>query len=335
LEYDLIDADGNLIMSGDKRLSERKAKELKQKGLEFVEYPLEILFSRYLATPIIDSNTGEVLYDALVQVDENKLKKIIELGITEFEIADDLATGVDNSVINSFLSDQESLKLLKQTEGIEDENDLAATRIYKVMRPGEPVTKDAAHDFVLKLFFHPERYDLTKVGRMKMNHKLGIKAPEYVTVLTHEDLIKTVRYLIKVKNGIGYIDDRDHLGNRRIRAIGELLANELHLGLVKMQKAIKDKISTVQNMEELMPHDLINSKMITTTILDFFTGGQLSQFMDQTNPLSEITHKRRLSALGEGGLVKERAGFEVRDVHPTHYGRICPIETPEGQNIGL
>jgi len=335
LEYDLIDAEGNLIMTGGKRLSERKAKELKQKGLEFVEYPLEILFSRYIATPIVDSSTGEVVFDALTQVDENKLKKIIELGITEFEIANDLAAGVDNSVINSFLSDQESLKLLKQTEGVEDENDLAAIRIYKVMRPGEPVTKDAAHDFVLKLFFHPERYDLTKVGRMKMNHKLGIEVPEYVTVLTHEDLIKTVRYLIKVKNGIGYIDDRDHLGNRRIRAIGELLANELHLGLVKMQKAIKDKISTAQNIEELMPHDLINSKMITTTILDFFTGGQLSQFMDQTNPLSEITHKRRLSALGEGGLVKERAGFEVRDVHPTHYGRICPIETPEGQNIGL
>ncbi len=335
LEYDLVDADGNLIMTGGKRLSERKAKELKQKGLEFVEYPLDILFSRYMATPIVDSSTGEVVFDALTQVDENKLKKIIELGINEFEIANDLAAGVDNSVINSFLSDQESLKLLKQTEGIEDENDLAAIRIYKVMRPGEPVTKDAAHDFVLKLFFHPERYDLTKVGRMKMNHKLGIEVPEFVTVLAHEDLIKTVRYLIKVKNGIGYIDDRDHLGNRRIRAIGELLANELHLGLVKMQKAIKDKISTVQNTEELMPHDLINSKMITTTILDFFTGGQLSQFMDQTNPLSEITHKRRLSALGEGGLVKERAGFEVRDVHPTHYGRICPIETPEGQNIGL
>ena len=335
LEYDLVDAEGNLIMGAGKRLSERKAKELKAKGLEFVEYPLDILFSRYLATPIVDASSGEVVFDTLTQVDENRLKKIIELGINEFDIANDLAPGVDNSVINSFISDQESLKLLKQTEGVEDENDLAAIRIYKVMRPGEPVTKDAAHDFVLKLFFHPERYDLTKVGRMKMNHKLGIEVPEYVTVLTHEDLIKTVRYLIKVKNGIGYIDDRDHLGNRRIRAIGELLANELHLGLVKMQKAIKDKISTVQNMEELMPHDLINSKMITTTILDFFTGGQLSQFMDQTNPLSEITHKRRLSALGEGGLVKERAGFEVRDVHPTHYGRICPIETPEGQNIGL
>jgi DNA-directed RNA polymerase subunit beta len=204
------------------------------------------------------------------------------------------------------------------------------------MRPGEPVTKEAAKTFVNQLFFDPERYDLTQVGRMKMNHKLGLNVPEYVTVLTHEDIIESVKYVIKVKNGQGHIDDRDHLGNRRIRSIGELLGNELHNGLVKMQKAIRDKLSTMSGpMNELMPHDLINSKMITSTIMEFFSGGQLSQFMDQTNPLSEVTHKRRLSALGEGGLVKERAGFEVRDVHPTHYGRICPIETPEGQNIGL
>ena len=204
------------------------------------------------------------------------------------------------------------------------------------MRPGEPVTPEAAKTFLRQLFFDPERYDLTKVGRMKMNHKLGLDIPEYVTVLTAEDIIHTVKYLIKVKNGQGHIDDRDHLGNRRIRAIGELLGNELHNGLTKMQKAIKDKMTTISgSLDELMPHDLVNSKMITNTILEFFSSGQLSQFMDQTNPLSEVTHKRRLSALGEGGLVKERAGFEVRDVHPTHYGRICPIETPEGQNIGL
>ena len=171
---------------------------------------------------------------------------------------------------------------------------------------------------------------------MKMNHKLGLGVPEYVTVLTNEDIIKTAKYLIKVKNGKGHIDDRDHLGNRRIRSIGELLANELHLGLAKMQKAIRDKFTSLNaDLDKVMPYDLINPKMITTTIIEFFTGGQLSQFMDQTNPLSEVTHKRRLSALGEGGLVKERAGFEVRDVHATHYGRICPVETPEGQNIGL
>lgn len=335
LEYDLKDKDGNLILAAGKRLTAKKAQSLKEEGLNLIEYPVETLFERYLAEPIINNETGEVLYETLTQLDENKLKKIIELGHNEIMIANDLAVGVDKSIINAFALDQESLKLLKQTEGIDDENDLAAIRIYKVMRPGEPVTKEAAKDFVQKLFFDPERYDLTRVGRMKMNHKLDINVPEYVTTLIPEDIIKSVKYLIKIKNGQGHIDDRDHLGNKRIRAIGELLANELHMGLVRMQKAIKDKLTTISSLDEVMPHDLINSKMITSTIIDFFATGQLSQFMDQTNPLSEVTHKRRLSSLGEGGLVKERAGFEVRDVHPSHYGRICPIETPEGQNIGL
>jgi len=336
LEYDVKDEDGNLIIAAGKRLSSKRAKKLVEEGLEWVEYPVDILIERHLAEPIIDQDSGEILLDTLTQLDENKLKKIIDNGIDRFVIADDLANGVDQSIINAFNADQESLKLLKQTEQIEDENDLSAIRIYKVMRPGEPITKEAAKAFVKQLFFDPERYDLTRVGRMKMNHKLGVEVPEYVTVMTDEDIIKTVQYLIRVKNGQGHIDDRDHLGNRRIRAIGELLGNELQTGLIKMQKAIRDKMSTMSgNFDELMPHDLINSKMITNTILEFFTSGQLSQFMDQTNPLSEVTHKRRLSALGEGGLVKERAGFEVRDVHPTHYGRICPIETPEGQNIGL
>ncbi|BBG66685.1 DNA-directed RNA polymerase beta subunit [Hydrogenimonas sp.] len=336
VEHDVRDEDGNLIIAMGKRLSSKRAKKLVEDGLKWVEYPVDILIERHLAEPIIDQESGEVLLDTLTQLDENKLKKILDSGIKEFVIADDLASGVDRSLINAFNADQESLKLLRQTEQIEDENDLSAIRIYKVMRPGEPVTKDAAKAFVKQLFFDPERYDLTRVGRMKMNHKLGVEVPEYVTVMTDEDIIKTVQYLIRVKNGQGHIDDRDHLGNRRIRAIGELLGNELQTGLIKMQKAIRDKMSTMSgSLDELMPHDLINSKMITNTILEFFTSGQLSQFMDQTNPLSEVTHKRRLSALGEGGLVKERAGFEVRDVHPTHYGRICPIETPEGQNIGL
>jgi DNA-directed RNA polymerase subunit beta len=336
LSYDLVDREGKVLVASGKRLSNKKAQKLIDDGLKEVEYPLDILLERYLAEPIIDPETGEVLFDTMTHIDESKLKKMTEIGVTEFKIANDLAEGVDSSIINAFNADADSLKLLKQTEEIEDENDLAAIRIYKVMRPGEPVTKEAAKIFVNQLFFDPERYDLTQVGRMKMNHKLGLNVPEYVTVLTHEDIIESVKYVIKVKNGQGHIDDRDHLGNRRIRAIGELLGNELHNGLVKMQKAIRDKLSTMSGpMNELMPHDLINSKMITSTIMEFFSGGQLSQFMDQTNPLSEITHKRRLSALGEGGLVKERAGFEVRDVHPTHYGRICPIETPEGQNIGL
>jgi len=336
ISYDLVDMDDKVLVASQKRLSAKKAQKLIDDGLKEVQYPLEVLLDRYLAEAIIDPETGEILFDTMSHIDEVKLKKMAEIGISEFKIANDLAEGVDSSIINAFNADADSLKLLKQTEEIEDENDLSAIRIYKVMRPGEPVTKEAAKIFVNQLFFDPERYDLTKVGRMKMNHKLGMNIPEYITVLTQQDIIESVKYVIKVKNGQGHIDDRDHLGNRRIRSIGELLGNELHNGLVKMQKAIRDKLSTMSGpMAELMPHDLINSKMITSTIMEFFSGGQLSQFMDQTNPLSEVTHKRRLSALGEGGLVKERAGFEVRDVHPTHYGRICPIETPEGQNIGL
>ena len=336
VEFDLIDNKGNIILAAGKRLTERKAKALAEGGLKLVEYPVELLMERHTASTIFDPESGEALFDALTSLDDLKLKKLLDLGFDSFDIANDLAHGLDDSIIKAFKADVESLKLLKQTEQIEDENDLSAIRIYKVMRPGEPVTVEAAREFVKKLFFDPERYDLTKVGRMKMNHKLGVNIPEYVTILTHEDIIKTVQYLIKVKAGHGHIDDRDHLGNRRIRSIGELLSNELHSGLIKMQKAIRDKMTTLSGtLEDLMPHDLINSKMITSTITEFFTSGQLSQFMDQTNPLSEVTHKRRLSALGEGGLVKERAGFEVRDVHPTHYGRICPVETPEGQNIGL
>ncbi len=336
VEFDIKDDKGNLIIAAGKRLTERKAKALLEGGLKLVEYPVDLLMDRSTANAIFDPESGEVLFDALTLLDELKLKKLLDLGFDSFDIANDLASGVDDSIINAFKQDAESLKLLKQTEQIDDENDLSAIRIYKVMRPGEPVTKEAAKEFVKKLFFDPERYDLTKVGRMKMNHKLGVEVPEYVTVLTYEDIIKTVQYLVKVKAGHGHIDDRDHLGNRRIRAIGELLANELHSGLIKMQKAIRDKMTTLSGtLEDIMPHDLVNSKMITSTITEFFTSGQLSQFMDQTNPLSEVTHKRRLSALGEGGLVKERAGFEVRDVHATHYGRICPVETPEGQNIGL
>jgi DNA-directed RNA polymerase subunit beta len=336
LEFDIKDEKGNVVVAAGKRLTERKAKALAEGGLDLVEYPVEMLMERHTAQAIYNPETGEVLYDALTQLDDIKLKNLLDLGFKEIAIANDLAEGVDNSIINAFHADEESIKLLKQTEEIDDENELCAIRIYKVMRSGEPVTPAAAKEFVENLFFNAERYDLTKVGRMKMNHKLGVNVPEYVTVLTYEDIIKTIQYLIKVKAGQGHIDDRDHLGNRRIRAIGELLGSELHSGLLKMQKAIKDKMTTLSGtLEDLMPQELVNAKMVTSTVTEFFTSGQLSQFMDQTNPLSEVTHKRRLSALGEGGLVKERAGFEVRDVHPTHYGRICPVETPEGQNIGL
>ncbi len=339
LEYDLRDESGEVICEAGKRLTKKRAESLVEGGLKFVEYPVERLIERHLSSPIIDGKTGEVIFDILAKLDENKLQKIAQ-NCAEFEIANDLANWLDDGIIKSFDQDADTIKQLKNSEdyrGIDDENILSAIRIYKVMHPGEqPATKEVALTFINDLFFNPERYDLTRVGRMKMNHKLGLETPDYVTCLTKEDIIAAVKYLIGVKNGKGHIDDRDHLGNRRIRAIGELLANELHSGFAKMQKSIKDKFTTLSsNIDELMPFDLINPKAITNTIAEFFTGGQLSQFMDQTNPLSEVTHKRRLSALGEGGIVKERAGFEVRDVHPTHYGRICPVETPEGQNIGL
>ena len=336
INFDIKDKKGKVVAQAGKKLALKKANALKDDGLDYIVYPKETLENKYFAEPIIDKDSGEIIFDTLTQIDDAKLKKLSELKINKFKVINDDAYGCDSSIINSFLADVESLKLLKQTEKIDDENDLAAIRIYKVMKPGDPVTKEVAKSFVQQLFFDSERYDLTKVGRMKMNHKLGLSVPSYVTMLTREDIIESIKYLIKVKNGLGKIDDRDHLGNRRIRSIGELLANELHAGLIKVQKAIRDKLaSTSTDYDTIMPHELINSKTITNTITEFFTGGQLSQFMDQTNPLSEITHKRRLSALGEGGLVKERVGFEARDVHPTHYGRICPIETPEGQNIGL
>jgi len=335
-EYDIKDEYGNIVVSLGKRLTKKRIEQLQADGLEWLEYPLETLIERYLAKPIVNQETGEIVFDTVTPLDESRLKKIIELGIESFVIADDLAKESDISIIKAFIAEQESLRLLRQSEEIDDENILATIRVYKVMRPGEPVTSEESKEFLNQLFFDSEKYDLTEVGRMKMNHKLDLNTPEYLTVLSNQDIIETIKYLIKAKKGIGYIDDRDHLGNRRIRSIGELLGNKLHNGLIKMQKAISDKMNTISGaIDELMPHDLLNSKMITNTILEFFSTGQLSQFMDQTNPLSEITHKRRLSALGEGGLVKERAGFEVRDVHPTHYGRICPIETPEGQNIGL
>ncbi|HIQ50702.1 MAG TPA: DNA-directed RNA polymerase subunit beta, partial [Nautiliaceae bacterium] len=334
LDYDLKDENGNIILAAGKRLTERRLKKIQEEH-EYVEYPIEVLIDRHLAEPIYDPLTGEVLFDTLTVLNDVKLKKIIESQIDEFRIVNDLAEGVDDGILKAFHQDIETLKILRQVEGIENENDLARIRIYKVIRPGEPATVQSAKELFDKLFFDPERYDLTKVGRMKMNHKLGLNVPDDVTILTYQDIIRTIQYLIGVKNGIGQIDDRDHLGNRRIRSIGELIANKLQEGLAKMQKTIKDKMTTITNVNEILPVDLINTKLITTTVLDFFATGQLSQFMDQTNPLSEVAHKRRLSALGEGGVTRERAGFEIRDVHPSHYGRICPIETPEGQNIGL
>ncbi len=210
----------------------------------------------------------------------------------------------------------------------------AILEIYRRLRPGDPPTLETATSFFNNLFFNAERYDLSKVGRLKLNHKLRQNVPLEQGTLRREDILEVVRYLIELKNGTGQIDDIDHLGNRRVRAVGELVENQYRIGLVRMERAIKERMS-LQDIETLMPQELINYKPVSAVIKEFFGSSQLSQFMDQTNPLSEVTHKRRLSALGPGGLTRERAGFEVRDVHPTHYGRVCPIETPEGPNIGL
>ncbi len=207
--------------------------------------------------------------------------------------------------------------------------------IYRRLRPGDPPTLETAQNLFNNLFFNPERYDLSKVGRLKLNYKFKLDESLDNTVLTKRDILETIRYLIDLKNGKGSIDDIDHLGNRRVRAVGELMENQYRIGLVRMERAIKERMSMSQEIETLMPHDLINAKPVSAVVKEYFGSSQLSQFMDQTNPLSEVTHKRRLSALGPGGLTRERAGFEVRDVHGTHYGRICPIETPEGPNIGL
>ena len=276
LEYDLINEKGQVVLPAGKRFNKKRIRDLNEQNISYdkVEFSTTNLLNTYLAEPVIDSKSGEVILDTLSPLNEANIKKLNDNKITKFKIIHDTAPGYDNSIINSFLADMESLKNIRQTEKIDDECDLAAIRIYKVMRPAEPVTREVAHKFIEQLFFDPSRYDLTGVSRMKMNHKLNLKVPDYVSVLTYEDIIETVKYLMQVRNGKGRIDDRDHLGNRRIRAIGELLANELHSGLVKMQKSIKDKLTQQTSFENVMPHDLISSKMITSTIMEFFASGQ-------------------------------------------------------------
>ncbi len=255
-------------------------------------------------------------------ITEDKLAKLIEAGVKEVK-----TLYIDGLNVGSYLRDT----LMVDKVESEDESIL---EIYRRLRPGDPPTLDTARTLFNNLFFNAERYDLSKVGRLKLNHKFGLDEPVDNTILTKKDILEVVRYLLDLKNGKGNVDDIDHLGNRRVRSVGELLENQFRVGLVRMERAIRERMS-LQEIETLMPHDLINAKPVSAVIKEFFGSSQLSQFMDQTNPLSEVTHKRRLSALGPGGLTRERAGFEVRDVHPTHYGRICPIETPEGPNIGL
>ncbi|MDO8461928.1 MAG: DNA-directed RNA polymerase subunit beta, partial [Deltaproteobacteria bacterium] len=288
------------------------------------EIPIEAeeVLNRVAAQDIIDKETGEVVLAIGEALTEEKLEEIRKRKIPSIPLLyiDNLNVGpyIRNTILLDKISTQEE----------------ALLEIYRRLRPGDPPTLQAAQGFFENLFFNAERYDLSKVGRLKVNFKFGFNVPLEVTTLRKEDIMETVRYLVNLKDGKGTVDDIDHLGNRRVRSVGELLENQYRIGLVRMERAIKERMS-LQDVETLMPHDLINPKPVSAVIKEFFGSSQLSQFMDQTNPLSEITHKRRLSALGPGGLTRERAGFEVRDVHATHYGRICPIETPEGPNIGL
>ncbi|MBU0650587.1 DNA-directed RNA polymerase subunit beta, partial [bacterium] len=274
---------------------------------------------RIILNPIVDTTTGEILSEGLEALTLPVVRKMSSLNIKEVDV---LNVEGDSAIINTLARDS------KKTE--KD----ALVDIYRRMRPGDPPTAESAKNLLFRLFFDPKRYDLSKVGRFKINTKLGLDVSEKITVLRNEDIVEVVKYLIKVKNGVGQIDDIDHLGNRRVRTVGELVQNQLRIGLVRMERSVRERMS-IHDMDKAMPHNLINSKLVSATVKDFFQRSQLSQFMDQVNPLAELTHKRRLSALGPGGLNRERAGFEVRDVHHTHYGRICPIETPEGPNIGL
>jgi len=313
---------GEVIVKKNRKFTRGAIKKLEQAKIKTLPIDVEELVTKISAKDVVDEKTGEVLLECNEEVTEEKVEKLSERGITEFQVL-----FIDNLNVGPFLRDT----LMADKTPTPEE---AIMEIYRRLRPGDPPTIETATNLFINLFFNPERYDLSKVGRLKLNYKFGIDEPLEQAVLTKKDILEVVRYLIDLKNGKGSIDDIDHLGNRRVRAVGELLENQYRIGLVRMERAIKERMS-LQEIETLMPHDLINAKPVTAVIKEFFGSSQLSQFMDQTNPLSEVTHKRRLSALGPGGLTRERAGFEVRDVHPTHYGRICPIETPEGPNIGL
>ena len=266
--------------------------------------------------------TGEIYGEAGEELDAKLLATLNELGLKEIPILD-----IDHVNVGAFI--RNTLHIDKNSN-----TDEALLDIYRVMRPGEPPTPDAAQTLFNGIFFDSERYDLSAVGRVKMNMRLDLDAPDTMRTLRKEDILAVIKTLVDLRDGKGEIDDIDHLGNRRVRSVGELMENQYRVGLLRMERAIKERMSSV-DIDTVMPQDLINAKPAAAAVREFFGSSQLSQFMDQTNPLSEITHKRRLSALGPGGLTRERAGFEVRDVHPTHYGRICPIETPEGPNIGL
>jgi DNA-directed RNA polymerase subunit beta len=322
---DIIDAaTGDIIVKAKKKITKAKFRKLKKLEIERVPIATEEeLYMKYAAEEVFDEDTGEIILEANEQITQPKIEELIERNIHELRVL-----FIDGIKVGAALRDTLAVDKVNSPED-------ARLEIYQRLRPGDPPTMEQAENLFETLFYKAERYDLSKVGRLKLNHKFNLDYPLDYTVLHSRDVIETVRVLLEAKVANAGTDDIDHLGNRRVRAVGELLENQYRVGLVRMERAIKEKMSMSQEIETLMPHDLINAKPVTAVVKEYFGGSQLSQFMDQTNPLSEVTHKRRLSALGPGGLTRERAGFEVRDVHATHYGRICPIETPEGPNIGL
>jgi DNA-directed RNA polymerase subunit beta len=320
---DLIDAKtGKVAIEAGRKVTARLAKKLADEGLKELLVSDEDLHGRYLAQDVVNMETGEIYAEAGDELDAKLLATLKDLGLKEIPILD-----IDHVNVGAFI--RNTLAIDKNSNPEE-----ALLDIYRVMRPGEPPTPEAAATLFHGIFFDAERYDLSAVGRVKMNMRLDLDAPDTVRTLRKEDILAVIKTLVDLRDGKGEIDDIDHLGNRRVRSVGELMENQYRVGLLRMERAIKERMSSV-DIDTVMPQDLINAKPAAAAVREFFGSSQLSQFMDQTNPLSEITHKRRLSALGPGGLTRERAGFEVRDVHPTHYGRICPIETPEGPNIGL
>src|SRR5450432_556153 len=319
---DIKTKSGEVIVKKNRKFTRGAIKKLEAAKMKTLPIDADELFTKVAAYDVVDEATGEVILECNEEVSQEKVNELLKRGIKEFKVL-----FIDNLNVGPYL--RETLMLDKI-----DSPEQAIMEIYRRLRPGDPPTPETATNLFTNLFFNPERYDLSKVGRLKLNFKFSVEEPLDGQILTKRDILEVIRYLIDLKNGKGTIDDIDHLGNRRVRAVGELLENQYRIGLVRMERAIKERMS-LQEIETLMPHDLINAKPVTAVVKEYFGSSQLSQFMDQTNPLSEVTHKRRLSALGPGGLTRERAGFEVRDVHPTHYGRICPIETPEGPNIGL
>ncbi|WHI48866.1 DNA-directed RNA polymerase subunit beta [Microbulbifer sp. JMSA004] len=320
--FDIKDGQGKVIVEEGRRITPRHIRQLEKAGVEKLEAPLEYLFGRVLANDIIDESTGEIAIDCNTEITDEVIAKLRVLNVKSFQTlyTNDLDRG-------PFISD--TLRAEPSRTVLE-----ALVEIYRMMRPGEPPTKESAEALFENLFFTDERYDLSAVGRMKFNRRLGREDETGPGTLSKEDIVEVLKTLIDIRNGQGMVDDIDHLGNRRVRSVGEMAENQFRVGLVRVERAVKERLSMAES-EGLMPQDLINAKPVAAAVKEFFGSSQLSQFMDQNNPLSEVTHKRRVSALGPGGLTRERAGFEVRDVHPTHYGRVCPIETPEGPNIGL